>query len=99
MSSTASFFTFAGVGMALLGVFGYLTERRKRGAPAARRLLLWYAFVVSVLACSLIGTVYPTVHWLLYLAGAAVAVGVLVGVTGVLRASSKAGDEHSSKPT
>lgn len=99
MSSMASFFIFGGVSIALIGIFGYLGERRKRGAPGARRFLLWYALGVPIVACSLIGTVYPKVHWLFYLAGAVIVVSVLVRATGVPRASSKASDERPTKPT
>lgn len=95
MSNTASLFTFAGLVMALLGVLGYMSERRKRGAPGVRRFLLWYAFAIPFMACALCGTVYPRLHWLYYLAGAMAVVSALVQLRGARRASPQARDESS----
>ena len=79
MSNTASLFTFAAVFFPLFGVFGFLMQRRKRGAAAARSFGLWYAFVVIPLtACALCGMVFPKLHWLYYLAVATAVVSTLV---------------------
>lgn len=84
--------------MALLGVFGYLTERRKRGTSGVRRFLLWYAAAVPFMACSLGGTVYPRLHWLYYVAGAMAVVSALAQLRGYRRASTQARSESSRKP-
>lgn len=93
MSNTASLFIFMGLVVALLGVFGYLFERRKRGALGARRFLLWYAFAVPFMACGLCGTVYPELHWLYFLAGAMAVIGALAQLRGASRASAHDRDE------
>jgi hypothetical protein len=41
-----------GAGM-VVGIFGYVTERRKRGASGVRRFLLWYLVAVVFMACML----------------------------------------------
>jgi hypothetical protein len=87
-----------GLVMALLGVFGYLTERRKRGASGVRRFLLWYAFAIPFIACGLCGIAYPKLHWLYY---PAVAMAVVAALLARLRrprpASAQARDESSRK--
>lgn len=97
MSNTALMFAFISLVMALLGVFGYLTERRKRGAPGARSFLLWYAFAIPFVACALCGLVYPKLHWLYYLAGAMAAGGALVQLRGARRARAQARDKSLRK--
>lgn len=93
MSNTASLFTFTGLVMALLGVFGYLSERRKPGALGVRRFLVWYAFAVPFMACALCGTVYPKLHWLYFLAGAMAVISALAQLRGASRASAQDRDE------
>jgi hypothetical protein len=83
--------------MALLGVFGYVTERRKGGGPAARGFLLWYALAISFVAFALCGTVYPKLHWLYYLAGAMAVVNALVQLRRARRAHVQARAESSEK--
>ena len=97
MSNTASLFTFAAVFFPLAGIFGYLMQRRKRGAATARSFGLWYALVVIPLtACALCGMVFPALHWLYYLA-IAIAVGsTLAQFRGTRRDSAHPRDESSS---
>ena len=97
MSNTASLFAFAGLVMALVGVFGYVIERRKRGRPGARRFLVWYAFAIPFMACALTGSLYPKLHWLFYLAGAMAVVSALVQLRGARRANVRAGEDSSGK--
>jgi hypothetical protein len=78
MNNAELLFAFAGLVVVFVGVFGYLIERRKGGAPAARRFLAWCAFAIPFAACALVGSVYPKLHWLYYLAGAMAVVGTLV---------------------
>jgi hypothetical protein len=84
--------------MVLLGVFGYLTERRKGGASGARRFLLWYAFAILFIACGLCGAAYPKLRWLYY---PAIATAVVAALLNWLRrprpASTQARDESSRK--
>lgn len=79
--------------MALFGVFGYLSERRKRGALGVRRFLVWYAFAVPFMACALCGTVYPKLHWLYFLAGAMAVISALAQFRGASHASGQDRDE------
>jgi hypothetical protein len=96
VTNTASLFALMGLVMALLGVFGYLTERRKRGASSVRRFLLWYAFTIPFIACGLCGVAYPKLHWLGYPDFAvAVVVALLARLRRALPASAQGRDESS----
>jgi hypothetical protein len=53
-----------GVALVVLGVFGYLNERRKGGHGGVRRFLIWYAFAWPFMACALCAGLYPRLHWL-----------------------------------
>lgn len=70
MSNTDAVFVYVGALMVMLGVAGYVNERRKRGAAGVRRFLLWYTFVIPFMACGLCAAVYPRLHWLWWVPGA-----------------------------
>jgi hypothetical protein len=53
---------------AAAGVFGYVSQKRKRSADEARRFLIWYAISWPFLITLLFGLAYPRLHWLYYVA-------------------------------
>ena len=56
-------FIYMGVGLVVLGVFGYLNERRRRGPEGVRRFLIWYAIAWPFMAAGLCALVFPRLHW------------------------------------
>lgn len=55
-----------GVGLVAIGVFGYVTTKRKHGRDEVRRFLIWYAFAWPFMACGLCAISYPRLHWLYF---------------------------------
>lgn len=93
MHGAGAFCIYVGVIMAALGVFGYVTEKRKHGDAGARDFLIWYAIAIPFTACASTGMLYPKPHWLYYIAGAIAVVSTLVQFRRGLRARAKARGE------
>jgi hypothetical protein len=63
--STDSFSVIVATVFLAIGVVGYSLEKR-RGAERLRRLRIWYAFALPVLAIALLGFAHPKIGWLRY---------------------------------
>lgn len=59
-----------GVVVAVVGVIGYLGQKRRGSEGDVRRFLKFYALGVPFLACVLTAGLYPRWRWLYFVAGA-----------------------------
>ncbi len=89
-----------GCALAVMGVAGYFTYRR-RGRDELRRFFIWYAFAWPFMGCGLCAIGYPKLHWLYYVEFVGVVASYCVQIPGLRRARAKArgeGDQRRLKP-
>ncbi|HET9170556.1 MAG TPA: hypothetical protein VFN97_14020 [Actinospica sp.] len=90
MHGAVSVFLYMGAVLVALGVFGFLTERRKRGRDGVRRFLIWYALAWPFMACALAAELYPRLHWLYSVSIAIAVASYVVQIRGWRRARAQA---------
>jgi hypothetical protein len=96
MHGAVSGFIFLGAVMVVLGVFGYLNERRRRGAEGVRRFLIWYGFAWPFMACGMCAILFPKLHWLYYVEFAIAALGYGAQALDWRRAKARAAARESA---
>jgi hypothetical protein len=79
-------YLFMGVGLTVMGVFGYFQQKRRGPAGDVRGLLLWYALAWPFLACCLTAEFYPRWRWLYIVAGVMSVGNAAVQISGRYRA-------------
>jgi len=79
-----------GVGLVVLGVFGYLKQKRRHGRDGVRQFLIWYAFAWPFLACALCAGFYPRLHWLYFVDFGLAVASYVVQILGWRRARAAA---------
>ena len=84
-----------GVVLVAVGVFGYLTQVRRRGRYEVRDFLIWYALAWPFMACFLLAGFYPRLHWLYFVNFAIAVASYAVQFFGWRRARDRAKADRS----
>lgn len=71
-------FVIAGAILVLVGLGGYLIERRRDFPGGVRRFLVWYAFAWPFMLTVTYAAAYPRLHWLYFMAVIVMALGYIV---------------------
>ena len=87
-----------GVALVVMGVFGYLTEKRKHGRDGVRKFLIWYALAWPFMACALCAAFYPKLHWLYFVDFGLAVASYVVPILGWRRARARARAKADRSP-